>query len=278
MRQLCSDGSEKVLQVDRPIFPPHGSNQDVWNGLKGHHSIPFAISFPDPMSPLSHLPPTLDIALPGLRARATYFVRAELTRTGMLRPKLRKERQVGFRPSNSVYSPPSAFPPMRTSATGMLAADCLDPQKRTRYESPWLPKYSPSLQVELSIPYPAVLAPGEPLDIALVVSLPEALLEQLVVIRLRRIHVGLRASTTVRAGTLSNNAISHIPVYSMTGDLVVSSTAQCDGTYVLDSAMLNDQLVPRVLPTFGAMDICRRYALEAIVGFSSGERKNIEVS
>jgi hypothetical protein len=229
------------------------------------------------MSSPSDPPPTLDISLPGLRASATYFVRVEIARVGLLWPELKRETEVGFRPYNSVYSLTPLLP-TRTSATAMLAAECLDPQKRIRYESPWLPKHSPSLQVELNIPCPAALTPGEPLDIALVVFPSESLLEQLAIIRLRSLHIGLRASTTVQVGTLSSTLSSHVRIFPMAGDLVILSTDNCDGPYLLDSAMLNGQLAPRVLLTFGAAGISRQYALEAIAGFSSGERKNIEVS
>jgi hypothetical protein len=160
------------------------------------------------MSSPSDPPPTLDISLPGLRASATYFVRVEIARAGLLWPELKRETEVGFRPYDSVYS----LTPLlstRTSATAMLAAECLDPQKRIRYESPWLPKHSPSLPV---IPCPAALTPGKPLDIALVVFPSDCLLEQLAIIRLRSLHIGLRASTTVQVGTLSSTVSSHVRI------------------------------------------------------------------
>ncbi|KAB5581215.1 hypothetical protein GE09DRAFT_1279974 [Coniochaeta sp. 2T2.1] len=96
-----------------------------------------------PVSSLFDPPPTMDISLPGLRARATYFVRVEITRAGLLQPKLKREMEVGFRPFNSVYSLTSPLPPMRTSATAMLAAECLDPRKKTVGEVPPGPEVVP---------------------------------------------------------------------------------------------------------------------------------------
>lgn len=113
----------------------------------------------------------------------------------------------------------------------------------------------------------------------LTVSLPEDLMERLSIIRFRSLSVALWALTTVQTGLVGRTITSYEQVFSAAGDLVIARWPDFQGgTVPLDSAIWDGHLVPTVLPTFRSANISGRYVVEVIAGFSSGQRKNSEVS
>ncbi|KAH8903576.1 hypothetical protein BR93DRAFT_971657 [Coniochaeta sp. PMI_546] len=211
-----------------------------------------------------------------LRATANYFVRVDVYRPGLLHTRLRKKKEIVFQPSNLAHICPPLLPTW-TNATAMLAADYLNPEKMVPYQPPYLPSYSPSLRLTYNIPGPAVLYPGQPLNMEITVSLPEDLMERLSKIRFRSLSIALRGLTTVQAGLMGRTITSYEQVFSAAGDLVIARWPDFQGGNVpLDSAIWDGHLVPTVLPTFRSANISRQYVLEVIAGFSSGGRKNVE--
>lgn len=243
----------------------------------GHHIIPFCASFPVLSYSRLVLPPTLSINLPHLRAAASYFVQVEISRPGFLRCKLKRKMRIDFRPSSLAPIHPQ-FHPILANTNAMLAADDLNPQIIVPYQPPCLPRYSPSLRVELNIPSPAVLFPGEPLNMGLSAIAQGDLLGLLGVIRLRRLAIGLRVITTVQVGLSRRTTASYVQIYSMAGDMVIAQPDPHGCMILSESALWSGHLIPEVLPTFNTPHIARRYMLEALVGFSSGQRNNVEVS
>lgn len=149
----------------------------------------------------------------------------------------------------------------------MLSAERLDSRGQAPHQEPCLPQYSPSIQVKLALPTPPILHTGQLLAMDLTASLPEDLLKRLGIVRLRNLHIGLRALTMVRLGSVSRAITSYVKICSIQGDLRISPPVG-EGLYIFDRGMWQGQLIPSVLPTFQSAHISRRYIFEVIAGFS----------
>lgn len=239
--------------------------------MKGHHSIPFSICIPPLMYFQPEPPPTLDVQAPGLRVNVAYFVRVDISCRGVLRPKIASRKEVVFRSPNNTAPPLS-----RAAVTAMLPVDSIDPRKSVPYEAPYLPQYSPSLEVRLTIPSPPVLCTGEPLDVKLAVAATEDLIKRLGVIRLRSLCIRLRCLTAVRIGSVGREAASYVNICSMTGDVIIKPSNETGATE-LDHGIWQRHLIPPALPTFSSENISLSYALEVIAGFSGKGLSNIQV-
>lgn len=237
---------------------------------KGQCDTPFSIRVPTGVD----LPPTLNVVLPGLKVRVDYSVRLEVTRPGLLRKKITREKAVLLQ----VAGPAGGVPPISTVAiaTAMLPAEKLDPRGPTPHQEPYLPRYSPSIRVNLDVPAPPVVHIGQPLVMELTAYLPDDLSKRLGVVGPQSLYIALRASTTVTIGSINRATVSRVEICSVRTDLGIRPS-DGDGLYSFDRAMWQDKIVPPVPPTFRSAHISRSYVLEVTVGFSCEVLEKVEV-
>lgn len=237
----------------------------------GGRVIPFSIRFPGPESRLD-LPPTVNIAIRGIKVRTHYSVRLEVQRPGLLRHTLTKEKAVVLRASDTVSPCLSGT----AVTTAMLPAERLDPRGQAPHQEPYLPQYSPSIQMDLALPAPAILHAGQPLVMDITASVPDDFSRRLGIVRLRSLCVGLKALTTLHIGSVRRETTSYVEICSLRKDLRMEPPVE-ETLYSFDNETLEGQLVPSVVPTFQSDHIRRSYVLEVIGGFSCGALDRIEV-
>lgn len=163
-----------------------------------------------------------------------------------------------------------------TTALAMLPAERFDPSGEALHQGPYLPQYSPSIQMKLALPSPPILHTGRPLAIDLTASVPEDFLKRLGIVRLRSLYIGLRALTTLRIGSVSRATTSYVEICSLQRDLRINLSVG-ETLYSFDRGMWQGQLVPSVLPTFQSAHISRSYILEVTGGFSCDTLDRVEV-
>lgn len=244
--------------------------ESPWNLTEGRCVIPFSIRFPTLDSRLD-LPPTVNVTLREIKVRTHYSVRLKVRRPGFLRHNLTKEKAVLLRVSDSAdgISPTLTG----TTATAMLPAERLDPHGQAPQQEPYLPKYSPSIQMNLALLSPPILHTGQPLAIDLTASVPEDFLKRLGIVRLRSLYIGLRALTMLRIGSVSRATTSYVEICSLRRDLRINSPVGAT-LYSFDREMWQGRLVPL---TFQSAHISRSYILEVIGGFSCEALDRVEV-
>lgn len=216
----------------------------------------------------------MNVAVPGLKLRVDYSVRMEVTRPGLLQKKLTKEKTLLLQ----VVGPKCGIACISTgtTATAMLPAEKLDPRGQAPHQEPYLPRYSPSIRVDLAVPDPPVLYVGQPLALELIVSIPKDLSKRVGAIRPRSLYVTLRASTKVGIGSVSREAVSRVEICSIRKDLAIRPSAR-DDLYTFDRAMWRDELIPQVPATFWSAYVSRSYVLEVTVGFSCEALERVKV-
>ena len=174
---------------------------------------------------------------------------------------------------------PPSVAPNTCLKRAMLPADVLDPATAVPYEVPYLPTYSPSLQVDLHLPTPPILRIGEPIMTGLSITTTENLMTRLGAIYLRSLEIRLKSHTAFRSGPASRTASCIISLYSAVrdGNDIKLPVYETPGTYFLEGNQWQLPVIPQIPVSFSYGEFSRRYTLEVLAGFSGQRQRAIEV-
>ncbi|KAJ3546088.1 hypothetical protein NM208_g2182 [Fusarium decemcellulare] len=176
------------------------------NKIDGNKTCyPFEFVFPSLSQSSSsiepyHLPPSLDIRDSRFRIRVTYSISITVERRGWKLARKRATQELPFTCGSHITDLPTSY--TASLPITKLCPRCgnFDGGLRDPNRHGWLPSYSPSLQVELILPQPPVLAQGRATPVQLVVHTPPDVLHSSGEVHIRSVDINLETSVTAHLG------------------------------------------------------------------------------
>ncbi|KAL4747391.1 hypothetical protein BDW72DRAFT_196748 [Aspergillus terricola var. indicus] len=277
---LVNKGSPFILKNDLPtvaqenhqlfrlsslLFPPRDVPQLSKNYTlsKREYSFPFEICFPEaPNSSDAHFPPSFvsRSETHGAEVNIEYVFRIDLKRPGRFRRRIAIERHLNFIPSKSA--------PIRSAY--LYSGFSMKQAALYGHSSTSTPAGTgiPVLIMEAVLPSPSVLYAGGDLPVQLRIRRLPATLD-CIPIKIQYIAISLRSTVTLFAELhrMSRNSSQALVMLNELDDLLVSSGDE-ESFADIKSSILDNTVVPEVLPSFYNKLVEQKYSLEVEAGFS----------
>lgn len=169
-----------------------------------------------------------------------------------------KSSTIGSLPANTLY-------PTTSQRSG--GADCISSAHRD-----WLPPYSPSLRLQVSLSSPPIIEVNQETPIRLIFYTPPELLEGSA-LYLRSIAVELRSSVAVFFGNVPFELVETAHCWSSRGAVRIDQKR-----FDLESGSWGKCIVARALPTCSSCLMELRHAIVVTAAISKGDNPQLQVS
>jgi hypothetical protein len=237
----------------------------------GTHSFNFQLSFPGISREeqfcqkcKSLLPPNFVFASESLKASVSYRLRIVIERQGFLRPNLMKEHSIEYRPLLPFFCSPSQH---GWETTGRTDIPLPYSDSKTATSRNQLAFHKSQVTLEVILPGPKVLRPGNPVCLSISFIVPTELRLSFSPTWIFGLSIRLKAKTVATAAAHVRAHVGYIDICNIQAILPVEM--QPGASHVtLPSALWEHCIYPAAIPTFQLCEAERTYQLEVTVNFA----------
>lgn len=261
----------QIFNVELPSDRPNEQSQP-------EYSAPFELTFPAASRCFCccQLPPTLYSTSPCVKIRVEYIVIISVSQRVLCRIRRTKkvQRQLSLRsdPGLSIF-PESSIGSLPASKLCPRMNEALHEVETSIWRNPdWLPRYTPSVQIEVFLPPPPILTTGTAIPIQIILHVPQELLDS-ERIYLRGILVQLRTSVSAVVGAMCGTCTDTVECWSSRGRVRVDKKR-----FELDSGMWGSFISLNARPTCKSCALDLIHSVDVIANISRGNDEEMQVS
>lgn len=221
----------------------------------------------------SALPPSFRLSSPTLQVSITYYLRAVVERPSFLKRNLTAVEALRFRP---LYPPDLPVCSEGTQYVKVAAHLSLGTDPKLPDDGNQPPPYALAAALEVAVPSPNIIYPGDHVNLAIVVSIPREIQNSVGAIWLRNLAIRIRTTTTARVGCYERSNVSYVDICNVEGFTLLELPAGSEN-FTIPPDLWKHQIYPFMLPSFASCGIKRIERLEVLAGFATQTSENLHV-
>ena len=208
-----------------------------------------------------------------MKAAVYYRIRVVLERDGLLKSNITKEQPVQYKPLLPFFYSPGQS---EWNSTGRVNVPIPYPDGKDTGDE-LLVHQASVVTLEVTLPGPKVLRPGNPAHLTICLVVPPELRHLFTPTWIFGLSIRLKARTVVTAAMHVRGHIGYVDICNIQAILPVQMTLY-ESCVILPSALWEHCIYPAAIPTFRFCDAERTYQLEVTVDFASSKATNTLVS
>jgi hypothetical protein len=195
-------------------------------------------------------------------------------RHGLLKPNITKEQPVQYKPLLPFYYSPGQS---EWNAIGRSDVPISNPDGKGTGADESLVHQASVVTLEVKLPGPKVLRPGNPANLTICLLVPPELRHFFTPTWIFGLSIRLKARTVVAAAMQVRAHIGYVDICNIQAILPVQMVVD-ESCVMLPSALWEHCIYPAAIPTFQFCDAERTYQLEVTVDFACSKATNTLVS
>ena len=222
----------------------------------------------------ANLPLDFQFASEGIKASVSYRVVAVIERPGFLKSNWTKEQILEYKPLLNFFCSPSQHEWNITSRTDIRIANSTC---KALAEVNQKTCQSSKVTLEVNLPGPRTLRPGNPVSLSISFVVPPELQRAFTPTWIFGLSIRLKSRTVVTAATHVRAHIGYVDVCNVQAILPVEIKST-DSRVILPTALWEHCIYPAAIPTFQFCQAERTYQLEVTVNFACSKAEGSHVS